>query len=290
MSDQPLPCANRERFVAFECSGQACLGVLSVPPPGGSVSSLGVVIVVGGPQYRVGSHRQFVLTARALAAAGFPTLRFDYRGMGDSEGDFRVFDTVDVDIGNAVAALRRESGVMNVVLWGLCDGASASLMYGSSDPCVAGIVAVNPWARSVATEASTLLRHYYLGRILSRKFWADLVRGGVSIGLSLAEFGRTIAASRPMNAAKPPGFLVRMHASWLKLRRPVLFLLSGRDYTAREFETWVGRDPKRRELLESARSTVIRIPEADHTFSSHALRDRVAKETIAWLGRIPHAG
>ena len=35
----------------------------------------GVVIVVGGRQNRVGSHRQFVLLARALAAAGYATLR-----------------------------------------------------------------------------------------------------------------------------------------------------------------------------------------------------------------------
>ncbi len=47
---------------------------------------LGVLIVVGGPQYRVGSHRQFVLLARALAARGFAAMRFDCTGMGDSDG------------------------------------------------------------------------------------------------------------------------------------------------------------------------------------------------------------
>ena len=52
--------------------------------------------MVGGPQYRVGSHRQFTLMARAFAAAGYPVLRFDYRGIGDSEGESRGFERNEI--------------------------------------------------------------------------------------------------------------------------------------------------------------------------------------------------
>lgn len=55
---------------------------------------LGLLMVVGGPQYRVGSHRQFVLLARDLAAAGIPVFPFDYRGMGDSTGQARDFEGI----------------------------------------------------------------------------------------------------------------------------------------------------------------------------------------------------
>jgi alpha/beta superfamily hydrolase len=48
-----------------------------------------VLVIVGGPQYRAGSHRQFTLLARSLAEQGFAVLRFDYRGMGDSTGAMR---------------------------------------------------------------------------------------------------------------------------------------------------------------------------------------------------------
>ena len=54
----------------------------------------GVLIIVGGPQYRVGSHRQFVQLARALASNGIATMRFDYTGMGDSQGKKAEFDQV----------------------------------------------------------------------------------------------------------------------------------------------------------------------------------------------------
>ncbi len=72
--------------VAFACLGEDLSGVLH---RGGNESTVGVIIVVaGGPQYRTGAHRQFVRLARMFAARGYPVLRFDLRGMGDSSGEF----------------------------------------------------------------------------------------------------------------------------------------------------------------------------------------------------------
>src|SRR5688500_5345431 len=83
-----------ERVLAFECDGERLLGILSASQ---QPAKRGVLIVVGGPQYRAGSHRQFTLLARHLAEHGVPTLRFDYRGMGDSGGDVRGFEHVGAD-------------------------------------------------------------------------------------------------------------------------------------------------------------------------------------------------
>ena len=49
-----------ERALTFDCCGERLVGVLAEPA---AFSKLGLVLVVGGPQYRVGSHRQFVLNA-----------------------------------------------------------------------------------------------------------------------------------------------------------------------------------------------------------------------------------
>ena len=88
-----------ESPVVFEIAGEYALGLLAEP----EIScDRGVLIVVGGPQYRAGSHRQFVLLARRLAAQGHSVFRFDCRGMGDSGGAMRSFEAFSEDIGAAI--------------------------------------------------------------------------------------------------------------------------------------------------------------------------------------------
>jgi len=272
-----------ERFVVFDCEGSSCVGVLSVAPPSATAASVGVVIVVGGPQYRVGSHRQFALLARALARAGVPTLRFDYRGIGDSEGDPRSFESIGSDLACAVDALCREASVERVVLWGLCDGASAAFMYAAVDARIAGIVAVNPWARSTQGEATTRLRHYYLRRLVSADFWRKLVTGRVDARQASGELGATVrnASARSTTSSSP--FLDRMEEGWRRYRRPALLLLSGNDLTAREFEAWLAADVNRKRLADGPLTKVLPFAGADHTFSSRTWRDAVASATLEWI-------
>src|SRR5882762_1917682 len=118
---------HNEHALVFDCGGESLFGILSAAElPAGR----GVLIVVGGPQYRVGSHRQFTLLARHLSECGVPTLRFDYRGMGDSEGEVRTFERVDVDIRCAIDRFfAGVPGMKDIVIWGLCDAASAALFY-----------------------------------------------------------------------------------------------------------------------------------------------------------------
>ena len=58
--------AYREEGKVFWCGENRLVGVATIPEKG---SDVGVLVLVGGPQYRIGSHRQFALLARALAQA-----------------------------------------------------------------------------------------------------------------------------------------------------------------------------------------------------------------------------
>src|SRR5262249_10654854 len=92
----------QEEAIQIFCNGVPLVGILHRSQ---SDAHRGMVIVVGGPQYRVGSHRQFILLARFLAESGVPVLRFDHRGIGDSDGLFLGFEQIDDDLAVAIDAL-----------------------------------------------------------------------------------------------------------------------------------------------------------------------------------------
>ena len=185
-----------EHAMSFACAGEDLLGIVTTPE---QPRSTGVLVLVGGPQYRVGSHRQFLLLARALAKAGYPVMRFDYRGMGDSTGDLRNFEAVNDEITAAIDAFRQQCPiVVKVVLWGLCDAASSSLLYwdATQDARIGGFVLLNPWVRSETTLARAHIKHYYGQRLLEADFWHKLITGKVGLGRAMGGFFRSVLATR----------------------------------------------------------------------------------------------
>lgn len=282
----------QESALAFECHGDSLAGVVSMPA--GHVQPLGVVIVVGGPQYRAGSHRQFVQLARAVAGAGFPALRFDVRGMGDSEGEPRTFTELDDDIDAATNALLAHVPFLRgVVLVGLCDGASASLMFvhrHRADPRIAGLCLMNPWVRSEQTLAQAHVKHYYLQRLCQGEFWRKLGRGQVAAG-AVPELIRSVMrslapAARRGKADDHRSFQQRMARGWAAFPSPILLLLSEHDLTAREFEQAWRAAPEWREAQRHATTTRIDLPGADHTLSSTPARLVAERQVVEWLRSI----
>lgn len=105
-----------ERALAFRCGEGWLYGIASLPAAA-QTRGRGVLIVVGGSQYRVGSHRQFTLLSCSLAQDGIAAMRLDYRGMGDSEGLTRSFDIVQDDLRAAIDAfIEATPGLHEVVL------------------------------------------------------------------------------------------------------------------------------------------------------------------------------
>jgi exosortase A-associated hydrolase 1 len=269
-----------ERALAFRCGTDWLYGVASLPA---AASHRGVLIVVGGAQYRAGSHRQFTLLARSLAQDGIPAMRFDYRGMGDSEGDTRSFETVDDDLRAAIDAFfAAVPGMRELVLWGLCDGASAAAMYAHSDRRVAGLVLLNPWVRTEDGLARSTLRHYYLQRVGERAFWSRLLRGRLDLARSLkSALGLVRATLAPASPA--PALPERMYSALAAFDGHVMVIIGGADLTGREFCDLAGGTPAWQQLLSGPRVTRHELEGADHTFSRRAWRDQVALWTSAWL-------
>jgi len=285
--DDAARAAIDERALAFACGGERLYGILSLPAASAACNRRGVLVVVGGPQYRAGSHRQFTLLARSLAADGIAVMRFDYRGMGDSSGQPRPFDSIDDDLRAAIDTfLAAVPGLEEVVLWGLCDAASAIGMYAARDPRVAGLVLLNPWVRTEDGLARATLRHYYRARLRDPAFWRQLARGGWNWRASFSSLlTLTRRAARPTSAAGAAQASLpdRMHAGLADFKGRVLLVVAGADLTAREFCDLAAASAHWQRVLAPPRVTRRQIEQADHTFSRREWRDQVARWTADWL-------
>jgi len=275
-----------EEVVIFPVAGEELLGIVAKPE---FPADHGVLIIVGGPQYRVGSHRQFLLLSRQLASEGHPSLRFDCRGMGDSGGAMRGFEETSEDIGAAISAFQLACpSVKCIILWGLCDAASAALLYfhTTRDLRVVGMALLNPWVRSEASLAQTQIKHYYRQRLLQREFWAKLFNGEMHLLKSLRDLLKNViqARGRPIpSAGSSCPFQGQMAKGLRQFSGEVLLILSGQDYTAKEFLQFVRSNDAWSGLVDATNVRRIDIETADHTFSSKTLRLSVESATLTWL-------
>ena len=274
-----------EEAIFFDCQGERLLGILHHARA--PICEIGVVLVVGGPQYRVGSHRQFVLLARALASTGIAVFRFDFRGMGDSSGEPRDFEHISDDIRSALNTFTAKvSGLRGAVLWGLCDAATANAFYALGDERVVGQIALNPWVRTSEGEAQAFIKHYYLKRVLSRDFWRKVFRMRFDALTALGDFFSKLGDSRAKSMQSAGDDLPlpeRLRVSQIGFGKPTLLILSGQDLTAREYEDRVAEAPGWQDWVRSEYVTLHRLAEADHTFSRAAWRDQVADWSRDWV-------
>jgi exosortase A-associated hydrolase 1 len=282
-----------ESAFVFVSRGQSLPAILAAPE---AARNTGVLLVVGGPQYRVGSHRQFVLLSRALAAAGIPVLRFDSGGMGDASGPLLNFEQIGADIAAAVDVFfARQPGLQRVVLWGLCDAASASLFYAWRDPRVQGLVLLNPWVRTDAGLAQAYVQHYYRQRLLSREFWGKLLGGGVDVRGALKGFWSKLKQARKVSSTQDSLLTVqadsdagmplpqRMLRGMQRFNGRVLLILSGDDLTAAEFRNLVAASPEWLQQMQGQTVQVQELTQANHTFSRRVWREQVERWTIDWV-------
>ena len=291
-----------EESIVFPCEEAELAGILHRPEQS---SKTGVLVVVGGPQYRVGSHRQFVQLARYLCDQGIPVFRFDYRGMGDSSGELLGFQSVDTDIHCAIDAFQHHyTAVTDIVIWGLCDAATAAISYAPGDYRVKGLVLVNPWVYSKQGAAKAYLKHYYLARLFSGAFWKKVLRGefnplqSASSALEIAGSALDAVPDDPLGenqnlqpASSPieeSGDLPTQFTHNLQnFSGEVLLVLSGNDLTAAEFKDVVKSNRKLRKLLDSSVVRMEVLQGADHTFSTADWRIKVEQISVDWLGSLP---
>jgi dipeptidyl aminopeptidase/acylaminoacyl peptidase len=250
--------------VVFECKNQQIIGMLHLPEGRGRFPS--ALLLHGFTGTKVETHRMFVKLSRALAGHGIASLRFDYRGSGDSAGEFEdmTIRSEVTDGQEAIKFLARHKRINSrrLALIGMSMGGA------------------------IASHVVTREKH----RVKSLVLWAPVAEGaGILDDLStpeavssLAETGLTDHGGNLVGV----GF-VRQFADMKPLREvvksncPVLIIHGSEDETVPVHHA----DLYERALRAPDRVVKkVIIPGADHTFNRHVWEQRVITETVDWLG------
>lgn len=129
----------REHAVAFGAAGNLA-GILCEPARP-AANAPAVLLWNVGIHHRVGAYRIWVDLARALAEAGYTSLRFDLSGLGDSEPRRGGGDdpTYREDFDEAMAFVTKRTGIATFVPVGFCSGVDQLHALGLRDSRVVGM-------------------------------------------------------------------------------------------------------------------------------------------------------
>jgi pimeloyl-ACP methyl ester carboxylesterase len=188
----------------FEANGLTLAGYLARPSRGVARGLPGLVISHGfpaGPDGAQNAGRSYYdLADRIAADMGWVVLVFNYRGCGDSDGDFSLTGWLD-DVRGAIDHLAGTDGVNGVWTAGFGTGAALSICAGADDMRVRGVVAVAPPADFAdwADDPRRLLAHAReVGAIRHKTFPEDYEAWAAELG-SVSAVDRVVdLAPRPL--------------------------------------------------------------------------------------------
>jgi hypothetical protein len=136
-----------EQQVEFQSSGLTIRGVLTTPDGAAGERRAAFAVLHG---FGSNKHAGNVLSPCALLGSlGYATLRFDFRGCGESDGErgnLICLEQVE-DTRNAVSFLSAQTGIdaERIALVGSSFGAAVAVYTGGVDPRVAAVVSVSGW-------------------------------------------------------------------------------------------------------------------------------------------------
>lgn len=300
-------------LVEFENSqGHLLRGVLHEPDP---PVARGVCILLLSPgiKGRVGPHRLYLKLAARLVPMGFHVLRFDYHGLGDSEGELSeraladMYNSIQAGryVGDTIAAMdwmQKTFGIRRFVGSGLCGGSISALVTAESDTrieCLLGIglptvLEGGPenWARILTQQQIESLRGSYVRKVLDPKSWGRLVSGKSDYKVIwrvmrgwMSGRKKATASAAPAKAetdSTNPRFASAFLAM-LRSRRPMLLLFSGADRLHGQFqENFEAHHADDLGPLKQHYQVQV-IPDANHVLSDPAWVAELLRVAGHWL-------
>lgn len=243
--------------ITFENQGQSLFGMVHLPEEEGRFPA--VVLLHGFTGTKVEPHRFFVKLAEAFASNGIAALRFDFRGSGDSEGDFSeatVSGEID-DAKQAISFLSNQSWVLphRIGLLGFSLGGAVAACVSSQNQSVKALALVSPVADLK-----------YLAEAVANGQTGPIDIGGNLIGQAFIDDAQNIEPLAQLKQA--PDDVLVVHGT----KDSVVPLTQGKAYVNAL-------------QLANKRVEFAQIPDADHTYNSHRWECQVIESVTSFFAQ-----
>ena len=263
--------------------GETLVGVLHQP----AQNARGALLLLHGwSGYRTGPHQMLTRASRHFGARGWASLRFDFAGRGDSEGDAALATLATMQSDARVALRQLQTQVQGpVVAVGLCSGCEIAVALASDDVAAialwsAPIFAALPAQSGQEKKRAANLKKY-ARKLLNPQTYLKIARGQVdTAAVSRAMAGGGGAASKNVESSEPgqlpPGFRRAALERWRQFDRPILQIYGDADPIASAAQQWYA--------TASAQPPLVRwVAGANHSFYGLAWEREVFELTGAWL-------
>lgn len=285
-------------------------GILTEPDAPADETRPAVILSNAGLIHRIGPNRIYVKLARELAKLGYPVLRFDLSGVGDSvtrPDSMPVEEFTIDDVQQAMEYLTETLGSRQFVLGGHCAGAYHSIRTAAQDQRVSGVVMINPdggeadWKeydqkRKLAQYyenyygKKTLLdpqrwKRFFTAQVNYRSVLKNILKNVIWNRLSGQYFRirqRFSAPKQQPAAADEKLFTVEAIIRKLpELSTQVLLVYSENATSLERVQLSMGKELKR--LQADGRLQLSVIPGADHIFSPLASQACLFETVAQWM-------
>lgn len=281
-----------------------------------------VVLLSPGVKMRVGPGRLYVPLTELLNSQGYTVLRFDFFGLGDSEGDLQetmladVYNNIEVGryVDDTLAALNwlsERHGCDRFVLGGLCGGAITAILAAERDSRVEALLSIGmtvTLASNAATPARYMTRAQldyrrqgYLKKLLRPKAWLRFLTFQSEYDVIWRAMKRMFVKDPPVVAAaqsqstQPTPAEQRGNAnplfppayfSFLRRGGKALMLFSERDRLQSEYEEkFVQAYAAQLSDLTSQIEQHV-IPHANHVLSFREWQEQMLMLSQRWLAKL----
>lgn len=277
-----------------------------------------VILLSPGIKSRVAPHRLYNKMASRFVSLGYTVLRFDFYGLGDSEGEIDEEYLADfygsVQVGRYVEDtitsldwMESNYGFKKIILAGLCGGAITGLLSGNSDKRVVGLLGLGipvtmdgtsiGSSKNMSKGQLNEMKLLYLRKLFSIKAWYRLL----TLKSEYRVIGKIMHQLFPKNmhttehsTSTLEEITYEAHESCnslftdalyrlLDIDARVLFIFSGADRLAWEFEEYFWQRNRSRLNKYGDRFDVHTVKNANHIFSSKEWCNEMLLHACKWL-------